>query len=303
MSAVGAGPRYTLRSVQQMLGLSRAAVSRLIDAGFVAPTRGARNEQRFSFQDLVLLRTAHALQQARVPPRKIVRALTRLQAELPPSLPLSGLRIVADGGEVVVRDRLGPWEPASGQWRIDFDAAPSVASMAVLDSAPWAATALRGDLAVEASHAVRHESARDDAGSPASAEDWFLQGEVLEPGDPVAADQCYQRAIELAPDHVDACLNLGALWCVQGRSLQACALYERVLVQCPDEPLLHFNRGVALEDQQRPREAIACYERCLALSPQQADAHYNVARLFEQLGDRRGALRHFSAYRRLQRAP
>ena len=38
----------------------------------------------------------------------------------------------------------------------------------------------------------------------------------------------------------------------------------------------------------------------IALDPSLADAHYNLGRLREQLGDPRGALRHFSAYRRLQ---
>ena len=49
---------YTIRSIQEMLGLSRGVISSLIAAGFVAPTRGPRNEYRFTFQDVVLLRTA-----------------------------------------------------------------------------------------------------------------------------------------------------------------------------------------------------------------------------------------------------
>ena len=289
MSPPDTGPRYTLRSVQQLLGLSRAVVARLVDAGFVVPTRGTRNEHRFSFQDLVLLRTAHSLQRASVAPRKIVRALAKLQAHLPASLPLSGLRIVATGGEVVVRDRLGPWEPDSGQWLIDFEVAPTGGAMSFLTPA--------------AAGPISAAVAADPAAAPAGADDWFRQGEELEACDCSAAEHAYRRAIELAPGHVDACLNLGAMWCLQGRSLQARELYERAVMHCPDEALLHYNLGIALEEQQRPIDAVASYERCLALSPQQADAHYNAARLLEQLGDHRRALRHFSAYRRLQRVP
>ena len=58
-----------------MLGLSRGVVAGLIAAGFVTPSRGPRNEYRFTFQDLVLLRTALALQAARIPPRRILRSL------------------------------------------------------------------------------------------------------------------------------------------------------------------------------------------------------------------------------------
>jgi tetratricopeptide (TPR) repeat protein len=69
----------------------------------------------------------------------------------------------------------------------------------------------------------------------------------------------------------------------------------------PGEALLHFNRAVALEDQGRPMEAIAAYNASLQLQPDLADAHYNAARLHEQLGDAKNAVRHFSAYRRLER--
>jgi len=89
---------FTLRRVQAMLGLSRHIVSGLIDAGFVTPTRGRRNEWRFTFQDLMLLRTAHALQEQNIPARRILRSLARLKATLPAELPLSGLRITAIGG-------------------------------------------------------------------------------------------------------------------------------------------------------------------------------------------------------------
>ena len=59
--------------------------------------------------------------------------------------------------------------------------------------------------------------------------------------------------------------------------------------------------AIALEDAGRIEDALASYERCMALSPGMADAHYNAARLHQQLGDARQAVRHFNAYRRLQR--
>nr|WP_283254179.1 tetratricopeptide repeat protein [Ramlibacter paludis] len=39
----------------------------------------------------------------------------------------------------------------------------------------------------------------------------------------------------------------------------------------------------------------------MELDPNLADAHYNLAELRKQAGDERGALRHYSAYHRLQR--
>jgi len=79
-TTTGDESRFSLRHVQEMLGLSRTVLSGLIAAGFVTPARGPRNELRFSFQDLMLLRTAHALHAARIPPRKILHSLAKLRA-------------------------------------------------------------------------------------------------------------------------------------------------------------------------------------------------------------------------------
>ena len=56
---------YTTRDVAKLLGLSEAQV-RSQARGYLAPDRGPRNTYRFSFQDLVLLRTAKTLGDARI---------------------------------------------------------------------------------------------------------------------------------------------------------------------------------------------------------------------------------------------
>ena len=73
---------YTLREIQAMLGISRSAISGLMAAGFVSPSRGKRREYRFTFQDVVMLRTAHSLREAHIPARKILRSLRRLRESL-----------------------------------------------------------------------------------------------------------------------------------------------------------------------------------------------------------------------------
>ncbi|MGE4244346.1 MerR family transcriptional regulator, partial [Ramlibacter sp.] len=86
---------YGVRDVERLLGLSRSTIRALVDAGFVTPARGARNAWRFSFQDLILLRTAQALVAAQVPQRRITRSLRELRKHLPAAMPLSGLAISA----------------------------------------------------------------------------------------------------------------------------------------------------------------------------------------------------------------
>jgi tetratricopeptide (TPR) repeat protein len=267
---------FSLRRVQDMLGLSRTIVTGLVSAGFVAPTRGPRNEYRFSFQDLMLLRTAFALQQAHVPPRKILRSLTRLKAQLPAELPLTGLRITAVGAEVAVRDRSAQWQAESGQLLMDFEVADVSGSVAILPASP---------------------------GAPRPAQvDWYAEGVQLEASDPAAAEAAYRRAIEQDPGASAPYLNLGAMLCEQGRCVDAVTLYESAEGLVDDEPLIHFNHAIALEDLGKVQEAIAAYTRALGADPELADGHYNLAMLLDARGDAQGALRHFSAYRRLARA-
>jgi tetratricopeptide (TPR) repeat protein len=272
---------YTLRGIQSMLGLSRGVVAALVDAGFVTPTRGRRGELRFSFQDVVLLRTAHGLQQAQIPPRKILRSLRRLKDTLPRELPLTGLRITAVGNDVAVKEGDAHWQADSGQMLIDFEVRPaSAGSVAVL---------------------VRQEEPAAKAPPDDDPTDWYHRALNLEGRDPAAAEAAYRQAIRLAPGWADPYLNLGVVLCEAGRTVDAVLLYQEALQHSPREPLLHFNLAVALEDLDEPARALSHYEACMALEPGFADAHYNAARLHEQLGHATKAIRHYSEYRRLQR--
>lgn len=269
---------YTLRHIEQMLGLARSVISSLIGAGFVTPARGARNEYLFSFQDVVLLRTAHELRAARIPPRRVLRSLQILKDKLPAELPLSGLRITAIGNDVAVREGSAHRDVESGQLLLDFGVSSSTGTVAFL----------------------QRPTPPADSSAP-TAPDWFARGEQFETsGDLKAAEQAYRKALLADPDYGGAYLNLGAILCEDGRSGEALALYDQAIDHGLDDALLHFNRAIALEDEHREREALSSYDKALRLAPDLADAHYNAARLHEKLGQPQGALRHFNAYRRLQ---
>ncbi len=274
---------YTVRSIEEMLGLSRSVVTSLVAAGFVAPSRGRRNEYRFSFRDVVLLRTAVDLRAAHIAPRKILAALRKLKASLPAELPLTGLRITAVGNDVTVRDGNSQWQAESGQLVMDFELTAAKGSVSFLQHAPH-------DRAP-----AREEQPAGDAAS------WFSRGEALERSDAAAAEAAYRKALALDPGLADAALNLGALLCEAQRCDEAVTLYDEAVRRSPNEALLHFNRAIALEDLGRLADALASYNASLRLAPDLADAHFNAARLHEQLGDAKQAVRHLSAYRRLQR--
>lgn len=283
MTGPGAGGElYTLRRVEELLGLSRRVVAGLVAEGFVKPTRGPRNEFRFSFQDLLVLRTAHELRAKDIPTRKIVRALKALRAKLPTEMPLTGLRLTAVGTDVAVRDRDGLRHAGTGQLLFDFEIAPE-----------------RGDVRFLAPGAPGGPGAAGAADD--DSEEVFAQAESLEPIDTSLAEAAYRRVLELDPQHAHAFINLGALLCEAGRAKEAVTLFDSAIARGLRDPLIHFNRAIALEDQHDARGAIASYLRALELDTALADAHFNLARLYEEAGDAHRAVRHFNSYRRLQR--
>lgn len=68
-----------MREVEKLLRLPRSTIRALVAAGFVSPERGPRRAWRFSFQDLIVLRSASALIAARVPRRRITGAIRELR--------------------------------------------------------------------------------------------------------------------------------------------------------------------------------------------------------------------------------
>ena len=263
---------YSTREVATLLGLSQAQVRSCARAGFVAPRIGPRGELLFSFQDLVLLRTAKALLAARIPQRRIRIALQNLHAQLPQGQPLTAVRISAQGHHVVARDGGEAWHPESGQTLLDFEVA---------------------DLAREAAALEPRRQALQ------TAADWYEHGVELEAGDAAAAMAAYRRALAIDPDLADAHLNLGRLLHEGGDPARAETHYRRALAIDPGDALATYNLGVALQDRQQPREAAAAYEEAIALDPTLADAHFNLSGIYEHLGEKAAAFRHLRTYRSL----
>src|SRR4051794_32421673 len=112
---------YTAQEVARMMGLTAGRLRAYLRSGVLSPERGARGELRFSFQDLLLLRTAEGLVRERIPPRRVRRALQLLRARMPGTRPLTGLQLSADGTDVVVRDGGARWQVESGQVLLDFE--------------------------------------------------------------------------------------------------------------------------------------------------------------------------------------
>jgi tetratricopeptide (TPR) repeat protein len=270
---------YTTRDVAKLLGLSEAQVRSHARVGYLSPERGPRNAYRFSFQDLVLLRTAKALSEARIAPRRIRRALRTLTRQLPLGRSLSAIRISSEGNRIVVRDGAQSWNPESGQLLLDF----RIAELA--------------DRAAPTARRMARQARRSD--QPLTADQWYSLGVDLESAAPQDARDAYTRAVALDPRHASARVNLGRWLQEDGHPELAVTEYRAALASQPRHPTAAFNLGTALEELGRRAEAIAAYRKALEADDRFADAHFNLARLYEQIGKRSAALRHLQAYKQM----
>ncbi len=109
----------------------------------------------------------------------------------------------------------------------------------------------------------------------------------------------YEQILDLKPDHAPACINLGTIRYNQRDFVCAEQMYRRATEADPEYALAFFDLGNVLDEMQRLPEAIEAYGRAVALVPLYADAHYNLALAYERLEQPRRALRHWTAYLRL----
>jgi predicted Zn-dependent protease len=265
---------YSVQDVTRVLRLSRGTIRGMVNAGFVTPCRGNRRELLFSFRDMIVMRTARALIDARIPRRRIRHSLEDLRGKLPENLPLSGLSICAVGDRVVVRDGQRRWQADSGQYLLGLDVTQRDGILTMIERPPGA------DLA-------------------RSADDWFHEALELEQTTAPDAVAAYRRATDTDPTHLAAWTNWGRLLHETGLIDDADRVYRRAIEQCGHDPLLMFNHGVLLEDLGQNESALQAYHLALEQDPDLADCHYNLARLYQVMSRPQHAIRHYGRYRRL----
>jgi tetratricopeptide (TPR) repeat protein len=265
------GDSFSLREAAELAGLAPSQVRSLVRRGIVTP--GAP-DGRLGFRDVVLLRATRRLRE-RFPPRRVLQNLRELRGQLGErSLAEIALRPV--GAEIVATEGALSWVPESGQLVLDLGDAEGP-----------------GD--AEAPVHVLPNRAREQAIASLYERAWDLEEDA-----PAEAASLYVELLELAPEHVDARLNLGRLLHELGEAPAARRCYETVLADDEGNALACFNLGVLHDDAREFDDARACYERALALDPAFVDAHHNAAALAERQGRTLDLMRHLRALRSLQ---
>jgi len=265
---------YATRDVSELIGFNADQVRHYVRRGLLTPERGGRGEYRFSFQDVVLLRTAKGLLDAQVSARRAYRVLLKLKSELAAMKSLSAVRIFADGNNVVVREDSSVWNAESGQGHLNFSVHELEGSVAALDRRKSVTLPPTGEL---------------------NSDDWYNIGLDLEEADPERAPDAYLRAISLDPTNADAHVNLGRLCQMKGHLKPARRYYRKALEFVPDHQLALYNLGTLFDELEELDTAAEYYRQALQIP----DAHYNLARICEMLGDELAALRHLRRYQQL----
>ena len=218
-----------MRDVERLLHLPRSTIRALIEAGFVSPARGPRRAWLFSFQDLIVLRTAQALAAARVPRRRIARAMKELRRQA-----------------------------QSGQYLLELEGDSAPGSLSVIErpgAAEWYArgTALEGQDVAAALRAYEQAVAAD----PAFLDAQINLGSLLhETGHLARAERVYREAIQACSGNPVLLYNLGVLLADLNRKQEALQAYQAALRGDPALADCHYNLALLYEDLKKPKEAI-----------------------------------------------
>jgi tetratricopeptide (TPR) repeat protein len=233
----------------------------------------------YSLEEVGRMRTLRDLS-SRFSPASISASLGAMKIVSGMENPLLDARAVAGGSRLHFWHRGLVTEPIARQFVFDFD---------IDNKVPGSATGCQGN-PVEI-----HQ-----AGNEGQVADMFLVAVRHEDtGEIEQAVRVYERILERNPQHAATCINLGTICYNKRQFVRAEQLYHRATQSDPGYALAFFDLGNVLDELKRLPEAIAAYRNAIRLVPTYADAHYNLALAFERTGERRKALRHWTAYLKL----
>ena len=269
----GLADRYTRNEVGRILGLEEGRLRYWERLQLVRPE--VRWGQRFySFGDLVALRSIQRITLNRVPARKLRRTVALIEQQFGGySLPLQQLRLVELGRDVLVvppgAER--PFNPFLQQWAFPFD--------------------------IPARPAKLHSMAGP---TPEEFFETALSCETKQDLLPQAIEN-YQRVVELAPDWIEAHINLGVAYYQMGQLSDARAAFAAAVALDPLNGISRYNLGCTLEEMGEYDGAIEHLVRAARAMPGHADVHFNLALAYEKRGERRAARDQWTLY--LRHAP
>jgi protein O-GlcNAc transferase len=99
------------------------------------------------------------------------------------------------------------------------------------------------------------------------------------------AENCYQKILRIAPNHIGSLHNLGLIALGHGRYEEAIKLIEKAITLNEHIPHFHNSIGAALGALGRLQEAIGHYRTALTLDPSSPEAHNNLGNALSARGN------------------
>ena len=238
-------------------------------AGLIAPA------EVYAFDQISQLRKLRELAATKISAKSIRRSVEAMGRVAGLAHPLSEALVAPHSSRLAFRQGGALVDPLTSQLAFDFD----------LGAGPQAVRAISSQAAV----------------TTMELQELFQRAVRLEerPETLAEAKGIYEGLLQLAPNHAASAINLGTICYNERDYVRAERMYRRATEADPEYALAFFDLGNVLDEQARLPEAITAYERALQLLPQYADAHYNLALAYDRMGERRKALRHWTAYTRL----
>jgi tetratricopeptide (TPR) repeat protein len=267
---------YSCKDVSQLLDITEGRLRYWDRSGFLCPSGYQGRRRRYTFQDLVGLRSAKILLDSGVSLQKTRRLIKSLQEKIPSSShPLNRLRIMSNSKTVTVVDQEKEFEADSGQLLLDFQV--SAFEKEIVKKLPHTAEKPLEDL---------------------TAYEWYLEGCRFDEDEETLAiaEEAYHRAIHLDPSLANAYTNLGNLLYRTGCLEDARTLYEKAIAVDKMQPEAHYNLGFFEFESGNMERAEACFTRAVELDGTFADAHFNVAMTLFRLGHYERARYHLQHY-------
>ncbi|HJZ62993.1 MAG TPA: tetratricopeptide repeat protein [Candidatus Acidoferrum sp.] len=269
---MGTTDRFSREEVQRILDLSPRQLD-YWDRLRLVPSRKEQGNRFYDFRDLIGLRTVKQLIENGVPANRLGRAVAALREGISHvQAPLTELRVLSNGGDVVVERNGTRLEPLSGQFVMNFDTR-------------------------ELGEKVRVMSGR-------SAEEWFDTALQCETDSQASADaiNAYEQVLRMEPEKVEALINCGTLYYEQGDLRKAADYFRRAVETDSQNALAHANLGSVLEENGEILEAWRHLRSAVRLDPSNLDALYNLALVCEKLGLHAEAREHWLSYVQLDPA-
>jgi Flp pilus assembly protein TadD len=265
---------YTRTDIRRILDVSDKQLKQWEEFQIIAPLiPGAKDS--YDFRDLIALRTAKQLIEKGVSPARLRQSLEALRKKLSEiKSPLTELRIISNGKDLIVENAGTHLEPISGQFFLNFQTRELVEKENV--------------------HMMPDRN----------ADSWFHQALEFD-ADPTTraqAIEAYDRVLAQNPNHIDALINRGTLAFEDGQLEAACELFQRAVTLEPQNPAARFNLGSTLDDLGQTQEARQHLRLAVRLDPQNPDARYNLATLCDKLNSHAEAREHWQAFLKLDPA-